>query len=66
MIIRKLNEMKYRPQHVMRSYTHMCLLDIHILEMKFTEGLIKEKCHYMQWLALCAATCPFLAIQHLV
>ena len=27
--------------------------------------VINQNCHYMQWLALCAATCPFLAVQRL-
>jgi len=29
-------------------------------------SVINQNCHYMHWLALCAATCPFLSVQHLV
>jgi hypothetical protein len=50
----------------MRSYIHMCLLDIHIPEIKFTERVIKLKCHYMEWLDLRAVMYPFLSVQHLV
>jgi len=30
--------MKFRLQHVMRAYIHLCLLDTHTLEMKFYRG----------------------------